>query len=175
MITLHAGEKILLICRRHWLPIAGEAVSLAFAAFLPFLLLIASQILPASMQALINQESAALFLLIASWLLIIWMLFFVAWTNYYLDILILTDKRIIDINQIGLFARDISELRLEKIQDLKIEIIGFIPSLLNFGSLTIQTAGESSEFSIRNIHDPNAIKNLIAERHEALIRENRAV
>jgi hypothetical protein len=97
-----------------------------------------------------------------SWGHISWILFFVAWTNYYLDILVVTNKRVIDIQQIGLFARDVAEIRTENIEDLRVEIVGPIASLLHFGNLHIQSAGESREFVMRNIPDPHKVREAIS-------------
>ena len=69
---------------------------------------------------------------------------FVLWTDYYLDVWLITTERLIDIQQRGLFDRTISELSLNNVQDVTIEIRGIIPTLLKFGNLKVQTASEST-------------------------------
>jgi hypothetical protein len=97
--------------------------------------------------------------------------FAISWTNYRLDTLVVTNRRIIDIDQLGLFARNISELRLENIEDITIDIPGFIASWLNYGDIVLQTAAEQDKFTFRGISHPEAAKNFISERSEEHIRE----
>ena len=96
-----------------------------------------------------------------SWLLLLWVFFFISWTNYYLDVLIITNERVIDIEQLSLFARDIAEVGLHNIEDIRVAVVGVIPTLFGFGNLFLQTAGASREFVIKNIPKPLEIKDLI--------------
>ena len=98
--------------------------------------------------------------------LFIWNFFFILWLDYYLDAWIVTTERIINIEQRGFFSRDISELKLTKIQDVTSEIIGVIPTLLNYGNIYVQTAGETERFTFYQIPNPNYVKNIIVELQE---------
>ena len=159
MITLLPEERIVLERRAYWLPIALEAFVSLLVALLPLAALLGANFLPSRIEELIlTYEPYALFIAVA-WFFVSWVLFFVAWTNYYL---VVTNKRVIDIQQIGLFARDIAEIRTENIEDLRVEIVGPIASLLHFGNLHIQSAGESREFVMRNIPDPHKVREAIS-------------
>jgi len=171
MITLHPDEKLILEKRRYWLPIAVEGAISFFIAILPFFAIIFINLLPLPVQTLIGNYNVLFLFLGTAWFFLVWVVFVVAWTNYYLDVLLVTTKRVIDIEQVGLFARDLAELRMENIEDLRVEVYGFIASLLHFGNLYVQTAGETREFVIRNIHDPNAVKELISRCHDQLMRK----
>jgi uncharacterized membrane protein YdbT with pleckstrin-like domain len=94
-------------------------------------------------------------------MLAIWIYGFMIWVDYYFDIWIITSERIINIEQKGLFTRKASELRYQKIQDVTTEVVGFLPTVLNYGDVKIQTAGEENEFLFRTISDPYNIKNII--------------
>lgn len=168
MIEFQPDEKVLLERRRYWLPFAAESASLCAAALLPFAAIVLSGSLPAEFASLVSAHQAFAFFLAAAWFLVFWTIFFVAWTNYYLDVLIVTTKRIVDIEQIGLFARDQAELRIENIQDIKVEIVGVLASLLRFGNIHIQTAGVSKEFIIKHIHNPHGVKDAIMKQHDLL-------
>jgi len=93
--------------------------------------------------------------------LLLWVLFFVVFLDYYLDVWIVTNERIIDIRQKGLFRREISELPLDNVQDLTTEIIGIIPTLYDFGDLYIQTAGKRERFVFLSIPHPERIRDVI--------------
>lgn len=169
MITLHPDEEILLTRRRHWLPLLFQLFSLGVTTLVPLTLLLGTEFMPYAMQLQIAGYRLFLLFLFAAWLSVLWMGMAITWTNHELDVLVVTTKRVIDVEQKGLFARDLAELRMENIQDIRVEVNGFIRSLLNYGDLSIQTAGEHAEFAVRNFHDPNGIREAIAEAHDRLI------
>lgn len=106
--------------------------------------------------------------------MILWSIFFVMWTNYYLDVWVITNHRVVDIEQFSLFSRDVSEFRLDRIQDITIEVKGLIPTILNFGNLHVQTAGMMRELMIRDVHDPYSTKNRIIKEHDRAVKEQHA-
>lgn len=172
MITLFKDEKIILIQRRHWLPFIIEIIFLIIIAILPFFIFIFLEILPPQINQIIITYLNYYFFFSFALVLILWIASMIIWTNYYLDILILTNKRIIDIEQIGLFARDEAEIRYENVEDIKIEVIGIIASVFKFGNIHIQSAGESREIIIKNIPHPEKIKEIISFQKEEVHRKN---
>ena len=93
-------------------------------------------------------------------------LFFILWIDFYLDAWIVTNERIINISQKGFFNRDISELKLTKIQDVTSEIVGVIPTILGYGNIYVQTAAEVERFTFYQIPNPNEVKNTIVQLQE---------
>ena len=87
--------------------------------------------------------------------------FFINLTKYYLDVWYVTNKRLIDVDQRMLFHRDEAVLRLENIQDVATGAKGIIQTLLNFGNIRAQTAGERREFIMRDIANPERIREVI--------------
>lgn len=96
-------------------------------------------------------------------MLAVWIYGFLIWIDYYFDIWIITSERIINIEQKGMFNRRVSEMTYSKIQDISTEVKGFIPTIINYGDLKIQTAGEEEEFIFRTVSDPYMLKNIIME------------
>lgn len=93
--------------------------------------------------------------------LFMWLFFFFSFVDYYLDIWIVTNRRIIDIEQNGLFSRTVSEQKLERIQDVTSEVKGFFPTVFAYGNVYIQTAGEKERFHFRQIPNPDAVRDLL--------------
>jgi len=91
---------------------------------------------------------------------------FQTFIDYWLDVFIVTDKRILDIEQNGLFNRTVSELRMYRIQDVTAEIKGFTRTIFNFGNVYIQTAAEKERFDFVNISHPNDVAKMILELAE---------
>ena len=62
---------------------------------------------------------------------------YVWWQNK----MFVTDEHIVDMDQLGLFQRTISTLRLSRVQDISVRVKGPIQTLMQYGTITIQTAG----------------------------------
>ena len=100
--------------------------------------------------------------------MIVWILFFLVWIDYYFDVWIVTNRRVINVEQKGLFSREVSELEFEKIQDVTTEVLGIIPTFLNYGNVYIQTAGEKERFTFADVGDPYRIKDIIMNLQKEL-------
>lgn len=151
--------------RRHWFVVVSESTAVALLALIPFIALGASSAIHLSPELFYVILS-----LCAGWLLILWSIFFIIWTNYYLDVWIVTDQRIIDIEQITLFNRVVSEFRLDRVQDVTIKVNGLIATLLDFGDIHVQTAGEMEKFLIKGVPKPYVVKDKIIKEHDRAIR-----
>lgn len=171
MIQLHEGEKLVKTIRRHWFVVALDVLIFLILAIVP--LFIITVVLNQGIRGAEISYGPIIAFFYSVWLLFTWNIFAVAWTNnYYLDVILITNRRLLKIDQISLFARDISEMRLERVQDINVETMGIIPSLLNFGDLKVQTAGEEKEFVMHNIPNPNEIKNIIFKYHDSIDKRN---
>lgn len=76
---------------------------------------------------------------------------------------VITNKHVVDVDQIGLFNRDVSTLRLEEIQDVSAKVNGFLQTTLKYGTLIIQTAGERENFMFDYVPNPYELENYIIE------------
>src|SRR3989344_2396757 len=163
-LHLEEGENVIFEVRKHWIVFVGQAVALLFAALLPFILFTLAEMFDFPIPQLnISGNQSALFLfLYLLWSLTLWILFFLDWTKYYLDVWYVTEKRIIAIDQKRIFDREVSNLRFDKIQDVTIDVHGFIPTLLGFGNIRVQTASEDSkEFYMKSVRHPENLRKII--------------
>ena len=159
MLHLQEGEHIDIKARKHWFMLFRDSAGIFIVYLLPFI----------GWKFLVNQsgvslppiDNSLLIFLSSLWTLIIWAKFFSIWTDYYLDIWIVTDSRIVNIDQKGLFHREVSTLRMERIQDVTYEAKGIVATVLGFGDVHVQTAGESEEFLIKGIANPERVKRKI--------------
>ncbi|MDP2668700.1 MAG: PH domain-containing protein [bacterium] len=168
MIHLNENEKVLMVLHKHWIIIVGRFIAGAFLAILPLLVVPAVLALDSVQKVIqLDNAGAAILFFQVIYLMIIALLLFMFWVDYYLDMWIITSERIIDINQMGLFRREISEFMLDKIQDITVVIPDFMATLLKYGNINIQTAGEKS-FEIKQIHKVYEAKNIILDASKAL-------
>lgn len=154
-----SGEEILLVLHRHWFDILSQFITI----FLMTLLLFGSYIFaPLFYPGLADASNHNLFIFLENlFFIMIWILFFLIWIDYYFDVWIVTDQRIVNIEQRGLFSRAVSELELDKVQDITSDVKGVIPTFLNYGDLYVQTAAEMERFIFHNIPDPYSVKDMI--------------
>jgi hypothetical protein len=80
----------------------------------------------------------------------------------------ITDRRIIAVDQRGFFRRFIASFRYERLQDINVEINGFIETMLDFGDIHAQTAGHDVTFRIGDVPDPRGVKALILQATDDL-------
>ncbi len=159
MLEFRENEKTMLVVNKHWFVIAGPvAILVILVALLP----LAAIVVPLAEKALGVSLGTGPLLLFAGtiYCMTLVLFMFLAWVDYYLDLVIVTNVRIITINQRGLFSREIAEIPIERVQDVTIDIHGIIPTFLKFGTVRIQTAGER-EFTIPLLPYPYDVKEAI--------------
>jgi len=105
-------------------------------------------------------------------LLLIPMLIFglgwLAWrvVDWYNDIYVVTDERIIDIEKTPFSTEDRREAQLTMIQDVHYLTPGFIAQNLNFGNVEIETAGRAGAFTFDSVPNPREVQKEIFNRLE---------
>lgn len=167
MFKIAQGEKIRKTVRRHWLVFIGGLIPFAIAAILVHLL--QKMLLSGAVWTpLGNAEITAFpeqYVLIATYLLflVIWLgaMHFV--TDYYLDVWIITDQRIIGVLQRGFFSRQVTNFRIERIQDVQTDIHGFFQTIFGIGEVHVQTAGHAHDLIMQTVGAPHHIKQLIMD------------
>ncbi len=95
------------------------------------------------------------------------------WIEYYYDVWIITNKRLINIEQKSLFNHITSELRLDKIQDVTFEEKGFFASMFHYGSIYVQTAGSVQRFTFEQIPRSQMVRRLIIDLQGEMEDEKR--
>ncbi len=169
MFELEAGEEIIKVAHRHWFLMLSFGFLLFFMAVAPiviyvFLLTGTFYVIPAVLREYLIAHTHWGAFAYSIWIMSLWILFFIEWTDFYLDMWILTTDRVINVEQKGFFSREIITLRYHQVQDVTVEIHGIIPTWLKFGLIQIETAGESRVIEMKNIQDPEFVKSLIIER-----------
>lgn len=99
----------------------------------------------------------------SAYYLSIWLFFFSEFAVYFLDMWIVTNDRLLNINQTGLFNRTVSELDLFKVQDVTSEVNGMVATFFNYGNVYIQTAGEKERFVFIKVPRPHQIRQRIID------------
>jgi uncharacterized membrane protein YdbT with pleckstrin-like domain len=160
-IQLENDEVILAQVRKHWFLVFLQMFGVAIGAVLPPVFLFAIEATPVASILNVSEYGAEMSALYSGWLVFIWMTLFGVWTNYYLDVWTVTNKRLITVDQRGLFHRDTGSFRLERLQDVNVNIRGILATFLKYGDLEAETASGDKNFVARGIPDPQELKALI--------------
>jgi uncharacterized membrane protein YdbT with pleckstrin-like domain len=115
--------------------------------------------------------------------IILLMTYSIVFHNYYLSMQIVTTERLIDIDQTGLFHREVNELDMKNIQDVTYKQTGFWQAILGFGNVIVETAGTNvgpqdnqvGSFVFNNVPSPKdvsaQINNLYHSNKDQILQE----
>lgn len=156
-------EKIIHVLRRH--PLTFVPTILLFLVLFLLPIGVRYLLIAANPDIFTDNNSHALLILGGSFYYLATIIFFYArFIDYYLDMWVITNHRIVDIVQTGLFARTISELELYKIQDVRSDVRGLFPTVFNYGDLVVQSAGAKIHFHFDDVHRPHHLRKELIER-----------
>ncbi len=83
--------------------------------------------------------------------------------EYSFNVFLITDTRIIDIDRKGFFDRTVSETTYDKIQDVSFRSHGVMQTILHYGSVIIQTAGQQANIELHGVKNPELVQQTIIE------------
>lgn len=150
------GEEVVLFLHKHWWTITNRILAIFIAATIPFIIVLTFG------QQLIAYDMMALFAFAwVAFYLALWFFLFYTLTIYNLNNWIVTNMRIIDRHQHGFFDQEVAELSLLNIQDVAFKMEGIVPTMMNYGKIEVQTAGNDVKFHFDDIPNPQMVKDEI--------------
>lgn len=172
MYNLHGrlpGEKIIKVIRKDLFILFKKIILTVFLIIFPGLAgLMLINLYPSLLDGPVSFP--LIILAMSGYSLFVCLFFFFSFIDYYLDIWVITDERIIDVRQEGFFSRVVAELKLSQIQDITSELHGFFQFIFKYGNVHVQTAGKAPRFVFNEISHPEKIRDIIIK----LIEENKA-
>lgn len=154
-------EQTVLVLHKHWLVFIRSVALFVILGGVPSaIILLWSRLqtwtlLPGTLGHTLLVMAGALYFLF------IWILIYDAWLSYYLDVFIVTDKRIVDIEQSGLFGRTVAEERLYRVQDVASTTEGILATTFRYGNVYVQTAGKTERFIFESVPNPEKVTRTI--------------
>ena len=168
LAKIHGGrlEQPTLIMRKHPVILVGNLLLFALLGLAPVaaILLLPDLILEWLAKPALGP---AIVLLASVFELFILQFLYASFLDWYLDIWVVTDERIIDIDQSGVFGREMHELQLANLQDVTVQVRGILATLLGFGTISVQSAGAKSQFEFAGLPRPSDVAKRILELAEA--------
>ena len=144
-----AGEVVGLVFRQHPLVMRKELfIGLGLILF---------AVLPLDFPQVYESQALSSFCLKLALFtpLVVLVYWFWRWVGWYYSVYIVTDRRILEIHQTGLFNREVSEWQHDKIINLNYHIPGFQAVLFAYGTITVRT--QVGDLIMHSIHKPTKI------------------
>lgn len=158
--NLRTGEKVDTVVRRHWIVFVMVGLYAVGWVALSIILLI-----------ILGISSATNFLLVIFWMYYS-MFLYISWLNHELDLFVITNNRVICIEQKSFLNRAVGECTLDKIQEVGVETKWFFANILDYGTMTLRTAGTTTNFDMtfspRPMEQSRHINNIVDRYRDSL-------
>lgn len=167
---IEPGETIETVVHRHWIGIVG-----IYAEIITGISVILIGTVLALMGSFGHLAKGTAGLLSVGALLLVAFLVVILLLSLYVyrsSRIIITDQSLVAVVQKALFVRKISRLSMSNVEDVTAEQRGILATLLNFGELTIQTAGQEDNFIFPFCPKANDVADKILAARQAYARRH---
>lgn len=162
--TQEKEEKIVLLLRRHpvtnipWILLAvvlvlAPSIVLTYIPFLEFL--------PLRFQ----------FVSIILYYLVVTAYILEQALSWFFNVNIITDERIVDVDFKNLIYREMTDTRIDRIQEVTHKMGGAFGVLFNFGDVIIQTAGAEIAIEFEDVPNPARVQRILSEMQTEELQE----
>lgn len=101
--------------------------------------------------------------LILAWYLIVSAFALEKFLSWFFHVNIITDERIIEVDFLHLFYREITDANLDQIQDVTVEIGGALRTLFHYGDVVVQTAATVPQITFEAVPNPDKVARVLRE------------
>ena len=154
-------EHILYVLRRSFITNLGWMSLGTFMLLVPFILDI--MYANATANGLPTLSTKLAFILNLFWYLLTCGLIFQCFLNWFFNVYIITNKKIVDMDFHGLLSKNISEAPLKNVEDVTSNVTGALRVIFNYGHVYIQTSAEKREFDFEDVANPSKVRDLISD------------
>lgn len=167
-MVLNPGEEVLNVYHRHFIsyfPVLLSTILVLGASFFAETWLTANTSL---FNSFVSAATLTSLIMAVDFLMIV--VAIVAFIIFRQNRIVLTNQHLIQITQSGLFHRVLSKFSLDELQDVKGTRSGVLATILDYGEILIETAGEDENFLFRPIGRPLEAGEAINDAHETFER-----
>lgn len=112
--------------------------------------------------------------LIATMLIISVVMVLVGVHVYRNNFMVFTNIHLVQVEQLALFQKRVSQLNFEKVEDVTGRKTGIFQSIFNYGNVEVQSASEKEKFIFKNSPDPQDVADEAMKLHEECLRRIRS-
>ncbi len=162
--TQEDDEEILLFLRRHLITNFPWILTSLILMLFPLLFLLINSLLPFVDLFPGFSLSANYWILITLFYYLVVLAFiFARFIDWFYNVSIVTQKRVVDIDYSNLISHDIAITKVNLIEDVRYTQMGFVQSLFNYGDVYVQTAGKHQNFDFIKIPKPARATTIIED------------
>ena len=154
-------EYILYVLRRSFITNIGWIATGTLMILVPFVLDIIYANTTANSLPTLSPKLA--FILNLFWYLLTLGFIFQCFLNWFFNVYIITNKKVVDMDFHGLLSKNISEAPLRNVEDVTSNVTGALRVIFNYGHVYIQTSAEKREFDFEDVANPSKIRDLISD------------
>jgi len=157
-----SDDQVIIFARKHWIKYAFLfLIGLLLAMAVPLIFIVFFYLRWYSMSV------EALTIGISCYLMIILGLVLHTFVDYYLDMFIVTQDRIILVRQNGFFNQQHDEMNIDNIDEIGVDVKGLVRSVFDYGDIVLHSGSDEAVLTIHDIGNPNTISKKIMELHHA--------
>lgn len=157
--NLKKGEKIELIIRRHWIVFV-----------MLWLFLLVWVIISIILYTLLGFNFLSNMLNIVFWLFFS-LFMYIQWLNHELDMYIVSNNRVIWVDQVSFLNRKVSECNLWQVQEVNSKTSWLFANIFNYWTISIQTAWSQTtlkmDFAPDSIQGARKILNIVDDYRDS--------
>lgn len=168
--TQNPSERVYIMLRRHIFTNFGWIISTFFSSLAPIAFFIVLAYFKIDFIERFDLKPGYIFGAVVLWYLFVFTRSFMKFLDWYFNMYVITNERIIDFDFDPFAYHKISEAGLENIEDATQETIGFLPMLFNYGDVYIQTAAERREFDFHSVPNPSWLRDKIMDLRDLVVR-----
>ncbi len=160
---LQDDERVLMICRKHWLFLWPRIAVMGVVALAPVIVI---AVLLGNAGRL-DGTTGRVFWIAALVYVAYWAVrMFLNWYRYHNDIWVITNQRLVDSTKTNPFSLKISTADLVNVQDMTVERSGVLRTMFNYGDIVCQTAADIQEFRLPGIPHPQEVQLLVDKERD---------
>lgn len=152
-----SGEEVLCVFRRHILT--------SFKGVLFFLFMSVFGVLP----MLIWKDNSQMLLIWVAFIIIGLLGMLYSYILWYFSFYLLTNERLRQVRQKGLFNRSVVDLDLDNIDSVSFGVAGIFGTIFNYGTILVQT--EAGDLTLSTINKPEMVYNELENAAHAAGRD----
>lgn len=156
LISPKPGEEILLIARQSLIPKSGKLILYAAWFLLPFFFLY-------PLFRLGTWGVILFFALVISGMVLFWRLFH-TWSH---TLFLITDQRLIDVDQRAVFDRVVTETRFDQIEEVRYRMQGVLSMIFRYGTISVRLRGNAADVEFAHVRKPARIQELLNDLRKA--------
>jgi hypothetical protein len=156
------GEEVVLMLRRHPITQVKKILIAVLLFFGPFLLFSSPMLDFLTLKLKIA--------VVVGWYSLLTTFILEAFLVWFFNVFIVTDERIIDVDFMSLIYKNVSSAKIDNIEDITAATGGVLASIVDYGTIYIQTAGETPQLEFEDVPHPAKITKIL---NELILEEER--